>query len=90
MMIGTHQRVFDDASYGPSSTHTLVPGVQFDTQEYAFIMGKDNSMHILLRGDKDKVLASYPRDLAIDTCSRYTEAFLSDLGHMTCSGTRQQ
>ena len=88
MMIGTHQRVFDDAHYCPNSAHTLVPGVQFDNETYAF-MGKGQAMHILLRGEVDKVLASYPRDLTMEACDQYSEEFLSDLGQMTSTGTRQ-
>jgi len=88
MMIGTQQREFHDAYYCPSSIHTIVPGVKFDNAEYAF-MGKDRTMHILHRGtDADEILVSYPRDLTIDVCTQYSEAFLSDLGEII-QGTRQ-
>jgi hypothetical protein len=48
MILGTHQRVFKDAYYCPTSVHTIVPGTQFDNEEYYF-MGKDRSIHIVKR-----------------------------------------
>jgi hypothetical protein len=91
MILGTHQRVFEEAFLCPESIHTIVPGILFDNDEYYF-MGKHRAMNIVRhnasQANADEILVTYPRDLTIDASTHYSSAFLNDLGKTSPRGAR--
>ena len=92
MMLGTHERVFEEAFLCDDTVHTIVPGTLFDDGEYCF-MGKHKAMNIMLispagAGTPDEVLVSYPRELTIDAHTFYSSEFLADLGPKSRRGTQ--
>jgi hypothetical protein len=88
MIMGGARKTFP-ALLCNEAVNTIVPGKEFDTNEYSF-KGQDRCMKIMRRTNGiDEFVASYPRDITVEPGANYPIAFMNDLGPLANDGTRE-